>query len=329
MIETWLAILGCLTVSFVFSGIEAGILSVNRVRLRHRLKLKDPAAKVLNKLLADPERTLVTVLIVTNLMNICALSLGVQMAVSAFGDWGYFLSLVVALPIWMLGIELLPKSVFRRVPYTALAFLSGPLRLADYALSPMHALGGRLTRPLFLKRPAQRLKLFGGREDFKYLTFISEKDGTITAQERGLIHSVIDFRNLTAQQAMVPMEQVGCIPSTATLLEARDLARSLGVDRLPVRDEQGDICGILDLHELAVRDHWHGRVDLFQRRILRADLQDSAYGLLRKLRAARIPMATVRNASKEIVGMVMWDDLVRILLSSDAPSPRDLATKAP
>ena len=276
MMETWLAIFGCLAVSFVFSGIEAGILSVNRVRLRHRLKLKDPAAKVLNKLLADPERTLVTVLLVTNLMNICALILGVQMAVSAFGDWGYFLSLLVALPVWMLGIELLPKSVFRRMPYTALAFLSGPLRLADYALSPMHALGGRLTRPLFLRRPAQRLKLFGGREDFKYLTFISEKDGSITAQERGLIHSVIDFRNLTARQAMTPIEKIACISSTATLLEARDLARSLGVDRLPVRNEQGDVSGILDLHELAVRDHWHGRVDLFQRRILKADLQDSA-----------------------------------------------------
>ena len=29
----WVAILCCLLVSFVFSGIEAGILSVNRVRL--------------------------------------------------------------------------------------------------------------------------------------------------------------------------------------------------------------------------------------------------------------------------------------------------------
>ena len=116
---------------------------------------------------------------------------------------------------------------------------------------------------------------------------------------------------------MAPIEKIQCIPSTATLLEARDLARSLGVDRLPVRDEQGDVCGILDLHELAVRDQWHGRVELFQRRILKADLQDSAYGLLRKLRAARTPMAAVRNASKEIVGMVIWDDLVRILLSAD------------
>jgi CBS domain containing-hemolysin-like protein len=66
-----------------------------------------------------------------------------------------------------------------------------------------------------------------------------------------------------------------------------------------------------------VRDQWHGRVDLFQRRVLNADLQDSAYGLLRKLRAARIPMAAIRNASKKIVGMVIWDDLVRILLSAE------------
>ena len=63
---------------------------------------------------------------------------------------------------------------------------------------------------------------------------------------------------------MVPIEKVGCIASTSTLLEARDLARSMGVDRLPVRDEQGDVCGILDLHELALCDHCHGRVDLFQ-----------------------------------------------------------------
>jgi hypothetical protein len=28
-------------------------------------------------------------------------------------------------------------------------------------------------------------------------------------------------------------------------------------------------------------------------------------------------MAAVRNASKEIVGMVIWDDLVRILLSTE------------
>ena len=36
----WAAVAGCLLVSFIFSGIEAGILSMNRVRLKHRLKLR-------------------------------------------------------------------------------------------------------------------------------------------------------------------------------------------------------------------------------------------------------------------------------------------------
>ena len=40
----WLAIAGLLLVSFLFSGIEAGILSLNRIRLRHRVKHRDPDA---------------------------------------------------------------------------------------------------------------------------------------------------------------------------------------------------------------------------------------------------------------------------------------------
>ena len=87
---TWLAVALCLLVSFVFSGIEAGILSVNRVRLRHRVdELRDRAAIRLDRLLRDPERLLVTVLVVTNLMNIFAITLTAQEFVAWCGVWGY------------------------------------------------------------------------------------------------------------------------------------------------------------------------------------------------------------------------------------------------
>jgi CBS domain containing-hemolysin-like protein len=323
--HSWFAISGCLLVSFFFSGIEAGLLSLNRIRHRHRLKLKDPAALRLNGLLADPERSLVSVLIVTNLLNICALSLGLKMAVDQFGTAGYGLTLAVALPVWLLGLEMLPKSLFRRFPYSALATLSGPLRLADLLLSPLHALGSRLTRPVFLRRPAQRLKLFAGREDFKYLTFQSEKEGAISAGERHIIHAVVDFRALTAGQALVPLEKTGMVSASASLAEARQIARAHQVDRLPVQAENGEICGILDLHELAIRGQWHGKVEFFQRRILKARLHESAYSLLRKLRAARLPMAVVVGMRGETAGILVWDDLVRLLLE---PEPAGSATNS-
>lgn len=47
MIFTLLIIVCCMAVSFVFSGIEAGIFSVNRVRLAHRAKQRERAALAL------------------------------------------------------------------------------------------------------------------------------------------------------------------------------------------------------------------------------------------------------------------------------------------
>src|SRR3954447_817391 len=134
----WIFVALFLLVSFVFSGIEAGILSVNRVRLAHREKSGDAAAAKLNRLLSEPERLLVTVLVMTNLMNISAVVLAAQELVRLFGPRGYLLTLAVFLPVYLVLIELLPKSIFRRFPFRALAKLAEPLRLADALLSPMH-----------------------------------------------------------------------------------------------------------------------------------------------------------------------------------------------
>ena len=41
---TWFMILGCWAVSFLFSGIEAGLLSADPVRLRNQVKQRQRAA---------------------------------------------------------------------------------------------------------------------------------------------------------------------------------------------------------------------------------------------------------------------------------------------
>ncbi len=316
--ESFWEILACLAVSFLFSGVEAGILSVNRVRLRHRVRTKEKAALVIEKLLVHPERILITVLAVTNLMQIIALAIGVIIAKGWIGDWGYILVLVVALPVWVLCVELLPKSLFRRFPYSALAALSWLLRFVNYALKPLNSLGVFMVQLLF-KSWAGSFKLFSGREDFRYLTFESERSGSITPEERAIIHAVLDFRVLTARDVMIPLEAAGVVRGDLPLPAARVLARSLGVDRLPVTGDNCQISGLLDLHELAVQDKWHGAVEIYQRRIVRTELNEPAYIVLRKLRAARLPMAAVRDGDGNCVGVVQWEDLVRLLLlPSDA-----------
>ncbi|MEA3210839.1 MAG: magnesium and cobalt exporter, family [Chthoniobacter sp.] len=312
----WLAVALCCLVSFIFSGIEAGLLSMNRVRLRHRVKLRDRAAIVLNRLIAHPERLLVTVLMVTNLMNVFGLTLATQELVRLLGQKGYFVALAAALPIYLICLELLPKSLFRRFPYRAVAFLSTPLRIADVLLSPMHFVGEAVVRTLFRQRPPDQVKLFVAREDFKYLTIESERTGALGQVERQMIHNVVDFRGVTANQVMVPLEKVRGIPAQASVEELIARSQAENIERWPVLDAGGDINGLVHVFDLALDGRRRGVVETFQRRIIKVTAEEPAYSILRKMRASRTTLAAVIGPEGRSVGIVTWEDLIRRLVAT-------------
>jgi len=134
-------ILCCWIVSFVFAGIEAGLLSIDPVRLRHHVKQNRPAAVRLNRLLKRPERLLVTVLLVTNLADILALLLLTRRLVWILGSAGFFAALLIAFPIYLFVLAVFPKSLFRRFPFRALVALAGLLEVVSIVLWPVLELG--------------------------------------------------------------------------------------------------------------------------------------------------------------------------------------------
>lgn len=320
---TWLAVALCLFVSFIFSGIEAGILSVNRIRLRHRVKMRDRAAIKLNRLLTQPERLLVTVLIVTNLMNIFAITLTTGELVSRFGSMGYLFVFCGFLPVHLIGLELLPKSLFRRFPYRALAALAEPLRVADLLLSPMHGLGQFVMRMVSKNRPVEQSKLFVAREEFKYLTIESERTGTLTKAERQMIHDVVDFRAITASDVMQPMSEVKWIGVNDTVPDLLARSRELNIDRWPVLSETGEIVGLINVFDIALDGRKRGRIEPFYRRIVKVGPNEPAYSILRKLRAARGTMAAVVGEGAKPLGIVTWEELIKRLVGSVREDERD------
>src|SRR5207247_9708126 len=104
----------CWTVSFVFNGIESGLLSIDPVRLRQNVKRRVPAALRLNRLLKHPERLLVTVLFFTNAADILGLLLLTWELGRSFGYAGFFFALVMAFPVYLFWLSVLPKSSCRR-----------------------------------------------------------------------------------------------------------------------------------------------------------------------------------------------------------------------
>ena len=311
----WLVIALCCLVTFVFSGIEAGILSVNRVRLTHHARQKDPAAVKLEAMLAYPDRLLITVLMVTNLANICALVLLIGELVPRFGTTGYLIALVIYLPTYLLFLELLPKSIFRRFPYRALAALAEPLRIAELLLTPVHLVGGVVQRMLFRGKPVLQQRLYLGREDFKYFAAEGEKTSTLTKAESQMITNVVEFRSVTASDVMTPMDRERTLAADAPVSELIARSGTENHDRWLVLGEGGNVTGVVSAFEVLLEGRRDVTVGVYQRRIVMVGPAEPAYSVLRKLRAARSTIAAVRGPGAEPMGVLTWGDLVKKLVT--------------
>ena len=310
----WLAIAVLLLVSFVFSGIEAGILSLNRVRLRNRVKHRDGAALRLQKLLKQPERLLLTVVIVTNLANLFAITLATGAFVRQWGQAGYGVAILVFLPLYLFGLELFPKALFRRFPMHALSLLSTPLRLAYLAIGPMLQLGARLGQHLFPPVEDNSRKLFAAREDFKYVTLESERTGAISPTERRLIHGIVDFRSVSARDLMQPLADFPTIKEGAGIEELIAASRHGSLERFLVVSESGVILGLVSLFEAILARAPGAKLSSHIRKIAPVPATESALRVLRKLRTARTQAALVMEGNTP-KGLLFAEALYRRLVS--------------
>jgi CBS domain containing-hemolysin-like protein len=310
------AIFCCWIVSFFFNGIESGLLSIDPVRLRQNVKRRVPAALRLNRLLKHPERLLVTVLLVTNAADIVGLLLLTRQLVRSWGYAGFFFSLAIALPVYLFLLSVLPKSLFRRFPFHALARLAGVLEFASILFSPLLELGAWLGRLLLPDRAAKRARLFAAREELKQITTESEREGSLTATERAMIHNVVDFRGVKVRDVMVPLPKVVSVrPSTSTQ-EALALSASSGLDRLPVITPEGQPGGLINVLDILVEQNGARPLSNYMRRIVTTNEEDPAYRIVQRLRIAHVGLAAVLDEKRNLRGIVTIEDLIRRLVSS-------------
>jgi putative hemolysin len=310
-----LIIICCWIVSFFFNGIESGLLSIDPVRLRQNVKRGVPAAVRLQRLLDNPGRLLLTVLIVTNAADIIGLLLLTRQFVRAFGLAGFVYAGLVALPIYLFVLSVLPKSLFRRFPFRALARLAGVIEVVSVLFAPVLEIGLRLGRILLPAR-AERRRLFAGREEFKQITTQSEREGSLTATERAMIHNVFDFRAVKSRDIMIPISKVIAIRPDTSADEALKLGVASGIDRLPVITAEGQPTGLVDVFDILLGKNGDQSLSCYVRRIVTVDEDEPAYRIVRRLRAARLGLAAVLDRHKKLRGVVLIEDLIRRLISS-------------
>jgi putative hemolysin len=306
-------IIGCWAISFLFNGIEAGLTAIDPVRLRHHVKLNQRAAVRLDRLLKTQGRLLVTVLLVTNFVDIVALVLLTRFFVVRDGAAGFAIAILVALPIYLFGLSVLPKSLFRRFPFRALSRLAGLLEIGMKILWPILTAGAALGE-FFLPASKKRARLFAAREELKQITAQKEREGSLTATERAMIHNVVDFQNVTARDVMQPLAKVSSVKPDAPVEEVLALSKSTGFDRLPVIDRNGEAVGLVNVLEILLDKEKPQSLNRFIRRMVTVQENEPAARAIRRLRAARLGLAAVVDQKRNLIGIVAGEDLIARLV---------------
>ena len=99
-----------LVLSAFFSGSETPLMSVNRYKLKHRVKKKDESALKVNYLLNNPEKTLGLILLLNNFVNILASAITTLIAIELYGDNGVAIAAGFLTFIILVFSEVTPKT---------------------------------------------------------------------------------------------------------------------------------------------------------------------------------------------------------------------------
>jgi CBS domain containing-hemolysin-like protein len=93
------------------------------------------------------------------------------------------------------------------------------------------------------------------------------------------------------------------------------LSASTGIDRFPLISKKVAV-GLVNVFDVLLDQSGADDLRHYTRRILSADETESAYRIIRRLRAARLTLAAVNGAGGKLIGIVTIEDLVRRLVQS-------------
>jgi putative hemolysin len=315
-----LIIVVCMTAHAFFAGIETGVISIHRMRLRHFVRQGDGPARLLESFTENFDRLLGTTLVGTNICvvvnSVVAASLALKTGIP--GAQGISSAIIATLVIFF--CEYLPKAWFRARPLDRCGRFAPLLRVTEWIFRPFSILiimAARLLTPGERASTFSKPAPFVTREDLKVLAHEGEKDGVLSPKERYMIHRVIELSSRKTADIMVKRDKIIFVYDDMNIPELFDFARKAGLTRLPVISrETGLFSGIINtFYVLAIGNEALTKtVGTYARPALFVPSDLPADRLLPQMRRARHPMCLVRDKSGDVVGLVTTEDILRIIV---------------
>jgi len=298
------------------SGAETALTSVSRIKLKNLVEEGDKKALEIERLTANPNIFLSTILVVNSVAVIIASSMTTVLALRFFPNYGELIGTILISLVVLIFCEITPKTTAVQNPIRWARVLVKPVRVAAWLLHPLIVALSAITNTL--------VRLMGGQmkhrgpfvteEELRLLVNVGEEEGVLEEEETDMIHSIFEFADTTVREVMIPRIDMITLESDATVDEAVDLALQGGFSRIPVYEETIDnIIGVLFTKDM-LKQLREGHNSLPIRELVRPPYfvpeSKKLDDLLHEIRQKRTHMAIVVDEYGSVAGLVTIEDLV-------------------
>ena len=323
-----------LLLSAFFSSSETALMTLNRYRLRHQARAGNRSAKLIETLLARPDRLIGLILLGNNLVNIFAASLTTIIAIRIGGDSAIAAGALILTVVILIFAEVTPKTLAalrpERVAKPA-AYVYYPLLKLAY---PVVWLLNAISNGMLLLLGVSPNKLSGdalSQEELR--TVVMEASSLIPRRHKRMLLSILDLENVAVDDVMVPRNEIVGLDLDDSIDEILSQLQSSPHTRLPLyRENLDNIVGIVHIRKLA-RLLTSGRLD----RDSLCDLAREPYFVpegtplhvqLVNFQASKRRYALVVDEYGDIQGLVTLEDILEEIVGEFTAMPITLYQEA-
>ncbi len=304
----------CLAGSWFFSGIETGLISINRLRLRHLVRRKVKGAATLQYFLDHPDYLLGTTLVGNNIVNTVIAVVAASVGTRLFGASGSWIASALATLTLLVCCEYFPKAWFqsfpakRCLPFAPLLAAMGRL-LHPLSWAFMHVVRRLVPMPRRAEAAARPVMT---REELIHLTHETHKAGSLTGDEVRMITGVMELKTISCAEIMVPRDQIVYIHHDTTAEDIKLFARARAFNQFPVFDrEKKTFVGIVYVMDVLCDPNPAGKqAKDYMRPPQLVDKTVPADHVLPRMRVTRQPVVLVTDETQGVVGMLPLERVV-------------------
>ena len=307
-----------IALSAFFSASETAYTTVNKIRLQNYADSGNKKAKIALFIAENYDRTLTTILIGNNIVNIGASSIATLLFVKLFGASGAAISTAVMTILILIFGEVLPKSFAKESSEKFSLAFSRPLRLLMTIFWPVVFLF------IQLKKVAKHISPIKEEEspsvteqELKFIVESIEDEGVLEKQESELVQHALEFDEKTVQEVLTPRVDMTTLDIEDDLQTNIELVLTERFSRIPVcRGSSDRIIGILhtkDLLEALVRGDSIDLAAMVQPAFFVYKTKKLS-SLLTDFKRNKTHVAIVTDDYGGTVGMVTMEDLLEELV---------------